>query len=86
MVSLVCPSSRRADNGSSETGTPNMTLDFAASGSKEGTSLDSRPLPPGAFKGAPPDGKAAPRGLWYIADLGPAGLFRDGAAPAAATN
>ena len=60
--------------------TPWHIVDFARHGSREDSSIGliSYPLPPGAAKAALPVGKQTPRGLWHLADLGPAGDFGDG--------
>ena len=60
--------------------TPFTVIDMARQGSREDVSLglEALPLPPGSGKGRLPASNKQPRGIWHIADLGPAGVFGDG--------
>ena len=63
-----------------DTDNPYTIIDLSRHGSREDVSLGiaALPLPPGSGKGRLPANSERPRGLWYVADLGPAGVYGDG--------
>ena len=70
----------RLHSATEDVNSPYTIIDVARHGSREDVSLglDALPLPPGSGKGRLPASSKQPRGIWHIADLGPAGVFGDG--------